>query len=205
MYTNLLHFNFLVNFGRFCRRLGISRFARSSPQVQEIFRVKATVFFSSFPSSTPCYYYSSPSRTYLLLSFSSFLWFESIFCWVVNQNHNQLLPTLDSTKIGHKRNRPFPSSPQSLFQSESKCEIFVMIIVLISIWMKTDFHNRLSHLASLWNGGWDELGNGLLGRVEFPPWRGLTKLTFRALALCQSEWARTNARNASFVKSLQWK
>ena len=25
-------------------------------------------------------------------------------------------------------NRPFPSSPQSLFQSESKCEIFVMII-----------------------------------------------------------------------------
>ena len=25
-------------------------------------------------------------------------------------------------------NRPFPSSPQSLFQSESKCEIFVMVI-----------------------------------------------------------------------------
>ena len=25
-------------------------------------------------------------------------------------------------------NRPFPSSPKSLFQSESKCEIFVMII-----------------------------------------------------------------------------
>ena len=25
-------------------------------------------------------------------------------------------------------NRPFPSSPQSLFQSESKCETFVMII-----------------------------------------------------------------------------
>ena len=25
-------------------------------------------------------------------------------------------------------NRPFPSSPLSLFQSESKCEIFVMVI-----------------------------------------------------------------------------
>ena len=32
----------------------------------------------------------------------------------------------------HRRNcimnRPFPSSPQSLFQSEVKCEIFVMVI-----------------------------------------------------------------------------
>ena len=27
-----------------------------------------------------------------------------------------------------QKNRPFPSSPQSLFQSESKCEIFVMVI-----------------------------------------------------------------------------
>ena len=33
--------------------------------------------------------------------------------------------------LGHTRlwdNRPFPSSPQSLFQSESKCKIFVMVI-----------------------------------------------------------------------------
>ena len=28
----------------------------------------------------------------------------------------------------HHKNRPFPSSLHSLFQSESKCEIFVMII-----------------------------------------------------------------------------
>ena len=27
-----------------------------------------------------------------------------------------------------KRNRPFPSSPWSFFQSEAKCEIFVMVI-----------------------------------------------------------------------------
>ena len=30
--------------------------------------------------------------------------------------------------IGLRCNRPFPSSPKSLFQSESKCEIFVMVI-----------------------------------------------------------------------------
>ena len=27
-----------------------------------------------------------------------------------------------------KNNKPFPSSPQSLFQTKSKCEIFVMVI-----------------------------------------------------------------------------
>ena len=32
-----------------------------------------------------------------------------------------------SNELGHA-NRSFPSSPKSLFQSESKCETFVMII-----------------------------------------------------------------------------
>ena len=35
------------------------------------------------------------------------------------------LPTVLLCKLP---NRPFPSSPQSLFQSESKCEAFVMTI-----------------------------------------------------------------------------
>ena len=39
-------------------------------------------------------------------------------------------------------NRPFPSSPQSLFQSEFKCEIFVVVIVLISIPLKSDVHEK---------------------------------------------------------------
>ena len=30
--------------------------------------------------------------------------------------------------VARMMNRPFPSSPQSLFQSESKCEFFVMVI-----------------------------------------------------------------------------
>jgi len=56
-------------------------------------------------------------------------------------------------------NRPFPSSPQSLFQSGSKCETFVMIINL-NEW-KLIFITGTSPLASLWNGGWCELGNSL--------------------------------------------
>ena len=31
-----------------------------------------------------------------------------------------------------RQNRPFPSSPQSFFRSESMCEIFVMVIKMIS-------------------------------------------------------------------------
>ena len=38
--------------------------------------------------------------------------------------------------------RPFPSSPQSLFQSESKCEFFVMVISSNFKMKKTDFHNK---------------------------------------------------------------
>lgn len=38
-------------------------------------------------------------------------------------------------------NRPFPISPHSLFQRESKSEIFVMV-VLISIGMKTGIHDK---------------------------------------------------------------
>ena len=53
-------------------------------------------------------------------------------------------------------NRPFPSSPQSPFQSESKSEIFVMIIILISLWMKTDFYKKgfALSLALKWRLRW---------------------------------------------------
>ena len=34
----------------------------------------------------------------------------------------------DRPREGSAENRPFPSSSQSLFQSEVKCEIFVMVI-----------------------------------------------------------------------------
>ena len=43
-----------------------------------------------------------------------------------------LVPNIGRSMSSHRRNcimnRPFPSSAQSLFQSESKCEIFVMVI-----------------------------------------------------------------------------
>ena len=36
--------------------------------------------------------------------------------------------------------RPFPSSPQPPFQSEARCEVFVMKIIHIEI--ETDYHNK---------------------------------------------------------------
>ena len=58
--------------------------------------------------------------------------------------------------------RPFPSSPKSLFQNESKCEIVVMVISSnFNYEWKLIFITKTSHLASLWNGGWGEFGNGL--------------------------------------------
>ena len=38
-------------------------------------------------------------------------------------------------------NRPFPSSPFSVFHSESRKEISVMVI-LFSLWIKTSIHNK---------------------------------------------------------------
>ena len=63
-------------------------------------------------------------------------------------------------------NRPFPSSVVPLFQNESKCETFHMKMSstcsFIFMQIKVIFIRMVSHLASLWNGGTKELGNGLL-------------------------------------------
>ena len=48
-------------------------------------------------------------------------------CEVSGDNVSFLL-TFSRSKNFPMINRPFPSSPKSLFQSESKCEIFVMVI-----------------------------------------------------------------------------
>ena len=68
-------------------------------------------------------------------------------------------------------NRPFPSCLQSLFQSESKGKIFVMVISSNFNTNKNIFITKSSHLASLWNGGWGELGNGLFRKrfLSSPP------------------------------------
>ena len=81
-------------------------------------------------------------------------------------------------------NRPFSSSPHSLFQSESKCEI-----------LKTDLHNRQRLRTSLWNRDGSELGNFVLP-VAGPVWDSLCCSTsqrgshFTAatlLCICSSE------------------
>ena len=68
---------------------------------------------------------------------------------------------------GWKKNncskKPFPSSLEPLFQSESKCEVFEMKMSFSLMW-KAELITitKLSHLDSLWNWGSSELGNGLL-------------------------------------------
>ena len=47
---------------------------------------------------------------------------------------------------------------------------------------------KTSHLASLWNGGWDELGNGLFrGNTELGSEWKLKKLTSVILSLCKGD------------------
>ena len=64
-----------------------------------------------------------------------------------------------------RSNRPFPCSLVPLFQNESKCETFHMIMSFacsfIFMQIKVIFIRKVSHLDSLWNRGTRELGNGL--------------------------------------------
>ena len=64
---------------------------------------------------------------------------------------------LPTSVIGH-----FRAPKKSHFQSEAKCEAIDMKMIFNCDANKTHFHNKVSHLASLWK--WDvlDLGNGLL-------------------------------------------
>ena len=57
-------------------------------------------------------------------------------------------------------NRPFPSSPQPPFQSEAKCEVFVMKIILIEI--RPNYHNKHFSVRLASKERLREIGNGLL-------------------------------------------
>ena len=62
-------------------------------------------------------------------------------------------------------NRPFPSSPGSLFQNEGRCSAFDMEIIFHSYAIKLIFKRKVVHLASFWKWGCLELGSGLfMGR-----------------------------------------
>ena len=67
-------------------------------------------------------------------------------------------------------NRSFPSSLESLFQNESKCETFHMKMSsarsFIFMQIEVIFIRMVSHLDSLWNRGTRELGNGLFKRYR---------------------------------------
>ena len=81
------------------------------------------------------------------------------------------------------QNRPLPSSKNSHFQNEAKCKTFA--VKMSFIWMRITvvFMSMASHLASLWNRGLGQLGNGLLNFM--PP----HKLAF---------WNKRASRGSSF-------
>ena len=58
--------------------------------------------------------------------------------------------------------RPFPRSPSNLLSGKS----LLWLLVLISIWMKTDIYNKTSLVASPWKRSRSELRKGLLFSLE---------------------------------------
>ena len=92
--------------------------------------------------------------------------------------------------INARQNRPFPSSLVLRFQSESKCETFLMKMTLICMKMKL-------HLDSLWNRGTGELGNGLFcGRLS--DWLKLTNESSRIQWKERGLLSRTVAGNRAY-------
>ena len=67
--------------------------------------------------------------------------------------------------ISASLNRPFPSSPGSLFQKKGKCSAFDMEIIFHSH-AKLIFTRKVVHLASFWKWGFLELGNGLFYYID---------------------------------------
>ena len=91
-----------------------------------------------------------------------------------NKNSEMLITITPHTLLDPSNsNRPFPSSLVPLFQSESKCETFLMKMTLICMKMKLHaeliFIWMVSHLDLFWNRGTRELGNGLFSYLNSNP------------------------------------
>ena len=63
-------------------------------------------------------------------------------------------------------NRPFPSSKNSHFQNEARYKTFSVKKSFICMRIKIGFLSMTPHLASLWNRGLWQIGNGLLKRKK---------------------------------------
>ena len=103
--------------------------------------------------------------------------------------------------INARQNRPFPSSLVPRFQSESKCETFLMKMTLICMKMKLHaepiFIWKVSHLDSLWNRGTRELGNGLFCGL-LSDWLKLTNESSRIQWKERGLLSRTVAGNRAY-------
>ena len=60
---------------------------------------------------------------------------------VIARNSDWFIALFAPVVIG-RSNRPFPSCSRSLFQDESKCQVFVMNITSIHIEIRTNYNNK---------------------------------------------------------------
>ena len=91
--------------------------------------------------------------------------FFKFFCRILKPSYIFCLRLLTLYTETNSMNRPFPSSLVPLFQTESKCETFLMKMSsacsFIFMQIKVIFIRMVSHLDSLCNRGIRDLGNGL--------------------------------------------
>ena len=60
---------------------------------------------------------------------------------IIARNSDWFIALFAPVVIG-RNNRPFPSCSRSLFQDESKCQVFVMNITSIHIEIRTNYNNK---------------------------------------------------------------
>jgi len=60
---------------------------------------------------------------------------------IIARNSDWFIALFAPVVIG-RSNRPFPSCSRSLFQDESKCQVFVMNITSIHIEIRTNYNNK---------------------------------------------------------------
>ena len=68
--------------------------------------------------------------------------------------------------ISASLNRPFPSSPGSLFQKKVGAQPLIWKSFFIFMQIKLIFTRKVVHLASFWKWGFLELGNGLFYFID---------------------------------------
>ena len=158
--THCSHFHNLIlrAFSLFARQDSFSSVFLLFLLIKDVFVLYFLLFyFNIFRTDTSVFVFN--------LSFENLMW--HIFLLIsTNYLMFQFVPECSMFQFLLTPNRPFPSSLVPLCQKESKRKTFLMKMTLICMKMKLHseliFIWKVSHIASFWNRGTRELGNGLL-------------------------------------------